>query len=361
MALGSADERDLLLPLHGGITEELPWDTFLRRLLARTGASRIALAIRLANATHLPLVQRVAATDPTLPRPDLQELADAGLFPYPTLRPNRVYALSELFSLESAEMRERQAALLERAAIAHARMMRVVAPGEHNAWLVLMHERADFGAADSALLSALAPHLGIAVAALARTEALTLRADMAEQALGVLGMGEVALDVEARVVAADPFARQALGAHEGERLHLAPRAAQGLAEACRTLASARESARMVVELDEAEGHALLLRPVRKAGLRLPSPAVAVAILRRPVREDRAARARIIATELGLSLREAGLAEAMARGRTIIEAGADLQLTPETARNYSKRIYAKTGASGQADLVRLVLSGLAPLA
>ncbi|MET0587942.1 MAG: LuxR family transcriptional regulator, partial [Novosphingobium sp.] len=43
------------------------------------------------------------------------------------------------------------------------------------------------------------------------------------------------------------------------------------------------------------------------------------------------------------------------------AGAELQLTQETARNYSKRIYAKTGANGQADLVRLMLTGLAPFA
>ena len=48
------------------------------------------------------------------------------------------------------------------------------------------------------------------------------------------------------------------------------------------------------------------------------------------------------------------------GETIQDAGRRLRLTPETARNYSKRIYAKTGASGQADLVRMILTGLAPL-
>ena len=63
----------------------------------------------------------------------------------------------------------------------------------------------------------------------------------------------------------------------------------------------------------------------------------------------------------MSIREAALAEAISHGRSIIEAGAELQLTKETARNYSKRIYAKTGASGQADLVRLLLTGLAPFA
>lgn len=359
MALGSADERDLLLPLNTGISEDPLWESFLRRLLARTGASRIGLAVRMANAHHMPLVQRTVTTDPSLPLPDLQELAEAGLFPYTTLRPNRVYALAELFSLEHTDVRERQSELLRQGEIADARMMRVVAAGEHNAWIVLMHERMDFGAADSALLSALAPHFGVALAALARNETLVLRAGMAEDALALLGVGEVAFDREARVVVADPLARRVLGVHEGERLHLAPRAAQMLVDACHAMPG-KPGVRDVIELDEPEGGALLLRPTSGTGMRLPSPAVAIGALRQPVREDRAGRARILARLLGLSLREAALAEAMARGRTIVEAGADLQLTPETARNYSKRIYAKTGASGQADLVRLVLSGLTPL-
>jgi len=48
---------------------------------------------------------------------------------------------------------------------------------------------------------------------------------------------------------------------------------------------------------------------------------------------------------------------MADGDSIAEAGEALGLTVETARNYSKRIYTKTGAQGQADLVRILLSGV----
>jgi DNA-binding NarL/FixJ family response regulator len=64
---------------------------------------------------------------------------------------------------------------------------------------------------------------------------------------------------------------------------------------------------------------------------------------------------------GLSAREAALAQAISCGEPLVEAGLELGLTVETARNYSKRIYGKTGAAGQADLVRMVLTGLAPLA
>ena len=80
-----------------------------------------------------------------------------------------------------------------------------------------------------------------------------------------------------------------------------------------------------------------------------------------LRKSAAGSAAILVQQFGLSAREAALAEALSRGVSLIEAGRSLRLTPETTRNYSKRIYAKTGTSGQADLVRLVLTSLAPLA
>ena len=49
--------------------------------------------------------------------------------------------------------------------------------------------------------------------------------------------------------------------------------------------------------------------------------------------------------------------AMAQGRSIAEAAQDLGLTVETARNYSKKIYSKTGAGGQADLVRIIFTSV----
>jgi DNA-binding CsgD family transcriptional regulator len=63
---------------------------------------------------------------------------------------------------------------------------------------------------------------------------------------------------------------------------------------------------------------------------------------------------------GLSRSEARLAWALCEGLSIREAADMIGLSIETARNYSKRIYAKVGASGQADLVRILLGGIAAL-
>jgi len=48
---------------------------------------------------------------------------------------------------------------------------------------------------------------------------------------------------------------------------------------------------------------------------------------------------------------------MAQATSISDAADALGLTIETARNYSKKIYAKTGARGQAELVRIVLTSV----
>ena len=69
---------------------------------------------------------------------------------------------------------------------------------------------------------------------------------------------------------------------------------------------------------------------------------------------RALRGQLFRQIHDLSAREAALAEKLSCGLSIIEAGRDLQLSDETARNYSKRLYTKTGTRGQADLVRKVL-------
>ncbi len=364
MALGSSDERDLLLPLLTGIDEEPLWDTFLRRLLARTRAQRLHLFIRPGGMSGTPPIKRTIRTH-GYTRPaglfDLDTFSDAGLLPYATLRPHRVYSLEETTLPESPEAVRQQRAVLDAASVAHARFIRVVARGDHNAWLVLLHDRLDFGAGDSALLSSLAPHVALALALMMEIRALRLRATIAEDALALIGVGQAIFDAEGRVVIADAIAAEELDLQSTGRPQIRAGEAQALGAACRELSKAPPEKRRTVRFDDRSGRDLLLRraPV-DVGAAL-SGSYSVGLVRQPRRENAASGARVAAATLGLSAREAALAEAISQGASIVEAGAALQLTPETARNYSKRIYAKTGASGQADLVRMMLTGLAPFA
>ncbi len=62
----------------------------------------------------------------------------------------------------------------------------------------------------------------------------------------------------------------------------------------------------------------------------------------------------------LTQSEARFAWSIAQGLSIAESAEKHGLTIETARNYSKKIYSKTGAKGQVDFMRRVLTSVVAL-
>ena len=360
MAVTPTDETNLLLPLFEGIFETPVWETFLRRLLVRTGAQRIRMTVRSSAAPGQPALRRRVTSDRFGANEDPGEPGPLDPSAYAALRPNRVYTLDEMRDFDSASARAAQDRLLKDARIADARLIRVAGRGDLNAWLVLLHEREVFTAADSALLTALSPSIAVALALFSTIGEMRLRTETAEGSLALMGIGQAVLDTEGRVLVADRLAQQLLPLpHAAAR---APGAVSpAVALACGELSMAPSEARRVVHGAENILPDLLLRPVRRDAYAPPHPATAVATFRTAQREEPARKVQVIASTLGLSAREAALAEAVSRGVPLVEAGKALSLTAETTRNYSKRIYAKTGTKGQADLVRLVLTGLAALA
>ena len=339
MAMIPGDERELLLPLYAGLHERPVWTTFLARLRARTRATRTVLIIGAPDQTARAVIHQSPAHSPE----SLESLVAALPLPMNAMRPGRVYALDESPDPPSPTP--------DQPRIAYGRLLRIAPAEDLHAWLFLLHDRADFAAADSALLSGLAPHLSVAIETALRLDLLSLRAEMAEDALALLGIAQAALNADGQVIAGT------LPATDG-----APRALTApLARACTQLAGQPGHTRLVLRHADSKAPALLLRLPAPQGLSIKPPAAAIATFRHARREDPVSGARILAATLGISTREAQLAEALSRGVPLAEAGAALGLTRETARSYSKRIYAKTGTSGQADLVRLVLTGLAPLA
>lgn len=358
MAFLSTDQRELYLPLMEGLLEDPPWQRFLANLLQRTGARRAALTLAPPGSPEPTLTVRADAARAGLDPPlDLARLSALGLFPGTAMRTGRVYTLGEMLDFDAPARLGAQRSALGNMRINHARAVRVGSPASGEAWLLLTREREDLGAADSALLAALAPHLAAALAARAALGKAETRAAMAESTLALLGTGEVALTATGAVLAADAEAERQLvfTAEPGplRRLQLLPEMARTLEAACAQLSGAPLEARRLVPLGARH---LLLRPA-PAG----SGAAVIGMIRSAPSALPANAAPVLAAAHGLSPREAALAIGLAEGETILEAGTRLGLTSETARNYSKRLYAKTGTAGQAQLVALVLNGLAPLA
>lgn len=105
---------------------------------------------------------------------------------------------------------------------------------------------------------------------------------------------------------------------------------------------------------------MLVAPMRGGSVAAGSTPVAIAYLSGD-RWSQADRCDQLVDLFGLLPSEARLAWVIAQGIPIKDAAQTLGLTVETARNYSKRIYAKTGARGQAELVRIVLTSVLAIA
>ena len=366
MAILPADQRELYLPLMSELAVDPPWPRLLPNLISRTGARRACLVLRGPSPDGETVMLRADAArargDPAL---DLAALAALGLFPAAMMRSGRIYTLDELLDFDNPARLAAQRHALAAMRINHARAVRIGTPGESEGWLLLIREREDLGAADSALLAALAPHMTAALGVRAALAEARARAAIAESTLAQLGLAEIAFNAGGQVLAADPLAERLLPmtAEPGalRRLQLVAQAARALEAACTALAGAPPQARRLVRLGDRPLREILLRPAALA-LTAPGPSPAViGVVRTPHAALSAQAPGILAQAHGLSPREAELAIGLASGETILEAGVRLGLTPETARNYSKRVYAKTGTSGQAQLVAHVLNGLAPLA
>lgn len=368
MSISVTYQRELALPLIEGIHESPPWGGLMRELVARTYARRAYLVINLANAgvDQTPSIVQLAApramADPPL---EYRRIVELELHPQGAMRPLRVYSLDEMLDYGRSERLASQRLALQEMGIHYARFLRVAAGGAADARMLLVREREDFSAAAVATMSAIAPHLTAALKTLAALIEQRLQVALAQSALQRLGIGQMAFDATGRVMAADAHADALMAfAPEpppvaGRRLQLVPSVSHALENACGAIASGR-LASVPMPLDPHGGLWILLR---KADLALEQPCAVpsvVGALRTYKREDASKARHAIAMIHNLSQNEASLAHQLSLGESIVDAGRNLRLTPETSRSYSKRIYAKTGASNQADLVRLILTGLAPL-
>jgi DNA-binding CsgD family transcriptional regulator len=334
--LSRTDETELLEPLHAGVHEAPLWGTFLMRLRQRTRADAVVL---------------VAGDTVLASGTDMESLRDrAGLPPLPSprlgaLRPGRIYAGEELYDAVRAAAR--------RGAPAFARIMRV-AGNATQGWLAILREGRDFAAGEAAVIAGLSTHLAIALDTRQRLDHAGENAVLGAQALARAGVGWLAFDGEARLVAASDGAPATLAAAgviavpERRLIGLSATAEARLIAAC-----AQPMEGSVIRLGDRTD--LLVTPPPRDGGRHAM----VALLRHAPAST--GRTTALMALYGLTHTEAGLAEAIASGASLDAAGAACGLTRESARTYSKRVFAKTGARGQPDLVRLVLTGVAGLA
>ncbi len=343
MRVPNLGETDLLVPLHEGVFEQPMWHTFLTRLRSVAGAGGAALLLRSPAGRE---TVRLAEGD--IPAGYEALTAQAGM------REGRVYSRDELADESGAS--ERPSLLA----------MRLSERDEIDARLLLCSPD-PLGPDIANLMTALAPHLRVALRVLLSLERERARSEVSAAAVARMNFGWITLDARCRIVDCDPQAERLLQSsgvlrrgHYDRLTPAAPQVDRQLTALVRTFADDPRARPRAINLSHDPWIDILVAPVRLDALAGGTEAVAVLYLRGD-RTSSADRCEQLCDVFDLTPSEARLAWSMAQGLSIAEAAEEHGLTIETARNYSKKIYAKTGARGQVDLVRHILTGVLALA
>jgi len=366
-ALSGCD--DLLVSLHAGPLATPPWQEFLGRLRPRVGADFCGFFFRQGDA-HITDSTEISVCPPE--QEDLLPAYKAGFHqldpvPYDDLQPGRVYSIADFIVPGDVRHEAYLRDFLIPGQRQFQRITRVTAPGGYNAFLMIWRADRDFAAADEDVVAALAPHLAISLQLYSVIERERVRAGISGDAVRRLNFGWIRLDARGRVLDMDNQVEDllrhtsAIRIGPGGRLLADSREAERrLSEALRDFAGNPHAKPRAVRLSDDPWLDMLLRPARDHVLSGPARAVLTAYIHGD-RETGASRVERFVELFGLTRSEAKLGLALSRGRTIVEAAAELGVTEQTARGYSKIAYGKTGARGQADLVRILLASAASLA
>lgn len=366
MRVPNLGETELLVPLHEGMFEKPMWDTFLKRLKYVTGCDIATLLVRSPDATTAMQLSDGSGTPP----PRLQSLFDekfGGTDPLQsqTMREGRVYSLEEL--LDSGDEKQRAFAreVLEPLGLAHMRSVRLGDASGLDAWLVLSSREAIPPSA-GALMSALVPHMRVALRVLARLEQERARASMNAGAFSHIDFGWIAVDRRCQIVDMDEQAERFLSRsdmlREGPYRRLIPSSPsidRELTALVKQFEADPEARPRAVNISQDPWIDILVSPVRVASLAAGGKAVAVVYFRGD-QNSSADRCQQLIDMFKLTQSEARFAWSIAQGMSIADAAEKHGLTIESGRNYSKKIYAKTGARGQVDFMRRVLTSVVAL-
>lgn len=384
-----ADVYDRLIgALYQGPLESIPWQTFLPLCRAEFDAKVISLTLRppaegdrgvilnqLRPAEGADASVSVQLADPD----DWPALAYREQFfaldPFVNLPPGKVVTLREL--VPDAELRrgEFYRRFLEPAGVLHILGADIGVPAAFQARLRLIRgpDEAAFSERDKALCTLIVPHLERAIEIHARLSRMTSERDLFAGTVEQLAVGAILLDEHGLFLQANQLATQILGEKDGLQVrqrHLESSDLQASRELRdiiqRVLVNGRANAPAVVEalrIRRPSGRpdlGLLVRLVPQYAWAEGQHAPAVAVFISDPGQRGEPSEQTLSQLFGLTRAEAALATQLSRGLQLQDAADALNISPHTARTQLKAIFAKTGVSRQAELVRLLVKSVAAL-
>ncbi len=382
------DYDSLVGLLYQGALQEQPWQSALPALRELLDADVVSLVLRPPTTDDQGVIlncvrpdrDRAGEQSPLADPNDWQASAYREQFfsldPFVNLPLNKVIALEDI--LPDRELRQSDYYLHYLKPIGLFRILGVdtAEPGGMLARLRVARRRSDahFAQNERDLLTLLTPHLRRAMEIYARLNRATSERDVYAGAVSQLSVATIILNEQGRVLTTNEVGRALLDQADGlslrdERLHIEGRDInRELQEALTAIIRAQQhgepSVVRALRVPRAGGRAhlgLVIRPATstQGGESQVMPAAAVFISDPELEVETSQQ--ILGELFKLTPAEARLATLLARGLSLAEVSRAQDISQHTARAQLKSIFAKTGISRQAELVRLVLKSAAALA
>jgi DNA-binding CsgD family transcriptional regulator/PAS domain-containing protein len=373
--------------IYEGALEKKPWQSALPLLREMFDAQVVSLVLRPPAEGDRGVILNSLRPDPET-TPDQSESGDPSdweltayreqffsLDPFINLPPDQVISLEDLLPDAELVVSEYYQQYLQPINLFRILGVDTQEPGGMLARLRISRRREEprFDDKDRQRLARITPHLCRAIQIFATLSRTTSERDIYAGAVDQLAVATIILDEQGRVLNTNAVARAVLEEAGGLTLHGKHLHVEGrdinreLQAAVKQVIEAQHrgetSLVRALRVPRDGGHAdlgLVLRPVSTGEWHegQSSPCVAVFVSDPDQRET--ASQQTLAELFELTPAEANVAILLSRGLSLAEVSDAQNISQHTARAQLKSIFAKTGVSRQAELVRLVLKSVASL-
>ena len=367
-----------LIPLiYSGLLDRTPWQQLLKSLREQMGSDVAAITLRPGNSNQSPVIiwdrlHPLTQEQISKARADHIRLLDDDPLSQALRQSGDIYTLEEVTSREDLECSDFYRFLMKPYGVEHQLGMCFTEPGGWTCTIGLMRggERPAFNVKDKEALLELLPHLERALAVLARLKNSEVECSVFEQALDKLGLGVILLDRHANVIDCNATAKSVLRQHDCLSIvnnRLFSRRDKALLDSATERAIKASESSPAISFVEAvrlssscDDLGLLIRSIDAELYQGDKSPKVIIYLSNPMR-DNAVSVQLIRCLFGLTDTESHVAMLLCNGFTLNEISVKLGVADNTARVYSKRIFAKLGVGRQVELVRMILRSVALLA
>ena len=385
--LSQSDFSDLIGLLYQGALEPQPWQSALPALREALDAQVVSLVLRPPSADDEGVILNCVRQDEsvdnshvTLADPNDWEVSAYreqffSLDPFVSLPLDKVIALEDILPDKDLVTSDYYLHYLKPINLFRILGVDTSEPGGMLARLRFSRRASEprFKATERQLLTLLTPHLSRAIEIYAKLNRMTSERDLYAGAVNQLSVASIILDEQGRMLTTNAVGRALLDQGEGlslrdGHLHIEGRninkeLQEALTSIIREQLHGETSMVRALRVPRPGGRSdlgLVVRPVPASQWSegQVSPSAAVFISDPDLQESTSQP--ILGALFELTPAEANLATLLARGLNLAQVSVAQNISQHTARAQLKSIFAKTGVSRQAELVRLVLKSVASL-